>query len=58
MEVGELLEIQVVEEARHIPEMGIAAQGVRIALHRRGDHQGVMALVVVVDVGLEERVRL
>ena len=55
VDVGKLLEVQVVQQARHVPEMGIAAEGAGVSLHRRRDHEGVMALVAVLDVQLEER---
>jgi hypothetical protein len=57
MEVGILFEIQVVEQTGYVPEVGIAVEEVRVSFHRGSDHQGVVALVVVVDVFFEERVR-
>ena len=57
MEVGMLFEIQVVEQTGHVPEEGIAGEEGRVALHRGGDHQGVMPLVLVSDVFFKERLR-
>jgi hypothetical protein len=54
MKIGVLLEIEVVEQAGDVPEVGIAAEGARVPVHRRRDHQRVMALVSVVNVSFQE----